>query len=78
MRAASLGKKKAPQYAANIRAALNSPETRARISAASTGRKHTPEACAKISAAALGVIKTPAAIAKHRATMIARGQWLAH
>lgn len=60
------GKPLPSEWAANIRAALNRPEVKARISASSTGRVPSAETLAKRSAALTGRVNTPEAIENMR------------
>lgn len=70
----NLGKKRSAEAVANMKASKQciSAETRAKISAASLGRKHKPEAKAKVTAALLGRIVSQETRAKIRASLTGR------
>lgn len=68
IRVANTGKKRTAEQIAKFTGRKPTPETRARISAAKIGGKHTDEAKAKVSVANTGRKRTPEVIAKRVAT----------
>lgn len=64
MRMHNEGKKLSDEYRANLRAAMNRPETRAKMSAAKKGKHHSAETRAKLSTALKGRHFSPETRAK--------------